>query len=443
MHLYKRLFVTPVFYISLTAIVILFIFSHFFSPVFIAAKTALILLGALIITDFALLISIYKHIGAKRLVPDKLSNGDENIIRIIVKNSSSIPVKISIIDELPFQLQVRDFYISSQLHSGVEKSFVYNTVPKERGEYWFGAVNVFISTQLQLLSFRLKFDESVMVPVYPSIIQMRKFELFTMSDRLSEAGVKRVRKLGHTMEFDQIRRYVKGDDYRTINWKATARKTELMVNQYEDEKSQPVYCAIDMGRAMKMPFNGMTLLDYAINSSLILANVSIRKQDKAGIITFSDRIDALLPARKKYGQMQSILEILYNQKTHFMESSYEQLYAAATKRLKHSSLLFLFTNFETLSALKRQLHYLQGIAKRHLLTVIFFKNTELEETLNKTVKTTEELYIQTIAEKFDFEKKQIIFELRRYGINNILTTPDNLTINTINKYLEIKSRGII
>ncbi|MEJ2056156.1 MAG: DUF58 domain-containing protein, partial [Calditrichaceae bacterium] len=297
MHLYKRLFVTPVFYISLTAIVILFIFSHFFSPVFIAAKTALILLGALIITDFALLISIYKHIGAKRLVPDKLSNGDENIIRIIVKNSSSIPVKISIIDELPFQLQVRDFYISSQLHSGVEKSFVYNTVPKERGEYWFGAVNVFISTQLQLLSFRLKFDESVMVPVYPSIIQMRKFELFTMSDRLSEAGVKRVRKLGHTMEFDQIRRYVKGDDYRTINWKATARKTELMVNQYEDEKSQPVYCAIDMGRAMKMPFNGMTLLDYAINSSLILANVSIRKQDKAGIITFSDRIDALLPAR--------------------------------------------------------------------------------------------------------------------------------------------------
>ena len=216
-----------------------------------------------------------------------------------------------------------------------------------------------------------------------------------------------------------------------------------MINQYEDEKSQPVYCAIDMGRIMRMPFEGMTLLDYAVNSTLVLANTAIRKQDKSGIITFSHKLNTLLPAKRKYGQMQAILNTLYNLHTDFMESSYEQLYAAVSKKIRQRSLIFLFTNFETISALKRQLPYLQGIARRHLLVVIFFKNTELDETINSKVKNTEGLYIQTIAEKFAFEKKQIIFELQQHGINNILSTPDNLSIDTINRYLEIKSRGMI
>lgn len=443
MHLIKRIFLTQYLFIILSGIIVLFVLAHFFPYLFAIARTILFVLTALIIADLILLSRFYKNITANRIIPDKLSNGDENVITIRVKNTAPIKFKITIIDELPFQFQIRNFRISNWLNINELKTFNYKVDPKERGEYHFGAINIFISTTIHLLSFRLKFNEAMSARVYPSIIQMRKYEIFTLSDKLSEAGIKRVRKLGHTMEFDQIRRYVKGDDYRTINWKATARKTELMVNQYEDEKSQPVYCVIDKGRSMKMPFEDMTLLDYAINSSLILTNVSVHKQDKAGIITFSHKLDALLPARKKYGQMQTILELLYNQQTDFKESNYEQLYTITTKRLKQRSLLFLFTNFETLSALKRQLPYLQGISRRHLLIVIFFKNTEVDSIIHRPVKNTEELYIQTIAEKFAFEKKQIIFELQRYGINNILTTPDNLTVDTINKYLEIKSRGMI
>src|SRR3712207_1783676 len=135
-----------------------------------------------------------------------------------------------------------------------------------------------------------------------------------ISNRLTEAGVKKVRRLGHSMEFEQVKEYVSGDDYRTLNWKATARRGNLMVNNFTDEKSQPIYCVIDKGRAMKMPFEGMSLLDYAINASLVLSNVALLKQDKAGLVTFSEQAGAFLQANRTPTQMQAILEVLYNQK---------------------------------------------------------------------------------------------------------------------------------
>ena len=135
-------------------------------------------------------------------------------------------------------------------------------------------------------------------------------QLLAVSNRLQEAGVKRIRRLGHSMEFEQIKEYVRGDDYRTINWKATARKDGLMVNNYTDERSQQIYCLINKGRVMKMPFAGMTLLDYAINASLVLSNVALVKQDKAGLITFAENLDTFILADKKPTQMNLLLETL-------------------------------------------------------------------------------------------------------------------------------------
>src|SRR5204863_4089375 len=127
-------------------------------------------------------------------------------------------------------------------------------------------------------------------------------------------------KIGHSMEFEQIKEYVSGDDIRTINWKATARKSSIMVNNYSDEKSQQVYCIIDKGRLMKMPFNNLSLLDYAINSALVLSNVCLQKQDRVGLITFSNKMGTLLAADRKPVQMANILQLLYNQETDFLES---------------------------------------------------------------------------------------------------------------------------
>jgi len=292
--------------------------------------------------------------------------------------------------------------------------------PLTRGEYFYGNINVFIKGPLQLAKRRFIFPAAKTIKVYPSYIQMRRYQLLAVNNRLQEAGVKRVRKLGHSMEFEQIKEYVRGDDYRTINWKATARKTDLMVNNFTDERSQQIYCVINKSRSMKMPFEGMTLLDYAINASLVLSNVALVKQDKAGLITFAENLDAFLPADRKPTQMNLVLETLYRQQTKFKEADFEKLYSVIRNRITHRSLIVLFTNFESLDGLKREMPSLKLIAQHHLLLVIFFENTELKTLAESRAETIEDIYIKTIAEKYRHEKRLMIKALHMHGIVFVL-----------------------
>lgn len=213
-----------------------------------------------------------------------------------------------------------------------------------------------------------------------------------------------------------------------------------MVNNYTDERSQQIYCVINKGRVMKMPFHGMTLLDYAINASLVLSNVALVKQDRAGLITFAENLDSFILADKKSTQMNKVLESLYRQQTRFLEPDYEKLFSVIRNRITNRSLLVLFTNFESLEGLQRELPALRKIARYHLLLVVFFENTELRTLMDRKATNMEDIYIKTIAEKFAYEKRLMVKELHMNGIPSILTTPENLTVNTINKYLELKSR---
>jgi len=140
--------------------------------------------------------------------------------------------------------------------------------------------------------------------------------------------------------------------------------------------------------------------------------------------------------------MRLISETLYNIKTDFSESDFSSLYAVVKRKITHRSLLILYTNFETMDNLKRQLPYLRALSKMHLVLVVFFKNTDLDQLIQKDSEDILSVYDSIIAEKFRFEKKQIVKELRRYGIQSVLTDPKNLTGDTINKYLELKSRGM-
>ncbi len=444
-NFWRSLFINNRFYIGLGILVVLMILGHFFHPIFLLTQLTFSLFVTLVAIDFLLLFHIgskHKIIG-KRQLPERFSNGDINQVKIAIINHFGFKIKAKVIDELPVQLQIRDFQELLLFKSFQEKKFTYDIRPVLRGVYHFGALNIFINSPLSLITRRYTFDSKAMVKVYPSFIEMRKFELLAISNRLTEVGVKKIRKIGHQMEFDQIRDYITGDDYRTINWKATARKGHLMVNQYQDEKSQQVYSLIDMGRNMKMPFDGMSLLDYAINTSLVLSNISMLKHDKAGLITFSNKINSIVPAARNGRHMQSIMEILYNQTTDYKEQNYELLYTLIRRKITHRSLLILYTNFESLSSARRQIPFLQAIAKTHLLIVVFFKNTEVSKIANNKAVSIEDIYVKTIAEKFIYDKKLIVKELNQHGIQTVLTSPGDLTVNTLNKYLEIKSRGIL
>lgn len=437
------LFLPRRFYLGLGACVLLFIASFFMPAIAAIAEIILFVFLFLVLADYIVLFFVGRAPKVKRILSDRLSNGDTNHIRLFITNRMSFPVSMEIIDELPEQFQLRDFMLKKYFKAGQEHQIGFDLTPKERGLYNFGDTHLYTSSGLGLLTRRFTAPTSRDVPVYPSYMQLKKYQLISQTAMLNEHGSKRMRKIGQSMEFEQIKDYVTGDDVRTLNWKATARKGMLMVNNYADEKSQQVFCIIDKGRLMKMPFAGLTLLDYAINSTLVLSNVCLQKQDKIGLITFADKMGAIIAADRKPVQRENILEALYKQQTSFLESDFEMLYMQVRRRIKQRSLLILYTNFESLNGLRRQLSYLRSLAKHHLLLVVFFENTELVKLSHAEALNLEDVYVKTTADKFVFEKKLIVKELLKYGILSILTAPENLTVNTVNKYLELKTRQAI
>lgn len=439
-NFYKNLFLGGRLFIGLGSAAVLFLLSFFFPWLGDIPVIFFWLVILLFLIDVVLLYRVPKGIFAKRISPERLSNGDENEISIYIESNYLFAVDVEIIDEIPHQFQKRDVLFKTALKSRQHKLLNYLLRPTKRGEYDFGWLRVYVQSPLKLVSRRFNFEQTETLPVYPSFLQMRKYELMAISNRLNEIGIKKIRRLGHSMEFEQIKNYVAGDDYRTLNWKATARQGNLMVNSYTDEKSQHVYCVIDKSRAMKMPFEGLSLLDYAINAALVLSSVALLKEDRAGLITISDKKGAVIPAEKRPTQLNKIMEVLYREKTRYLETNMELLYTTIRNTLKQRSLVVFFTNFESASALERQLPYLKRIAKFHLLVMVFFENTGLKTLSEEPATNVEGIYIKTIAEKFVYEKKLMVKELSRHGIQSILTAPQNVTVNTINRYLELKAR---
>jgi len=441
--LIRALYLNSRLFTAISIVVVAFVASFILNIPIVIPKILFLVLLAVILTDLLLLFRTRKGVSGERLNPEKLSNGDDNEVRIQLDNFYAFKASLTVIDEIPHQFQRRDLNFKIDIPSGERKIIRYYLRPVKRGEYSFGAVNVFVTTPIGFLSRRFRFSADALVPVYPSYIQMRKYELMAISNKLTEIGIKKIRRIGHNQEFELIKEYVSGDDIRTINWKATARRTNLMVNHFQDERSQQVYSLIDKGRVMQMPFNGMSLLDYAINASLVISNIAIKKSDKAGLITFQDKIGTMVPANRRNNQLSHIMEVLYNQKTAYRESDFSTLHSFIRRKVSQRSLLLLFTNFESIYGLHRQLPFLKSLANQHLLVVIFFENTEMRAMLNNPAHTLHDVYYKAVAEKFSYDKKLIVKELAKHGIQALLTAPEHLTVNTINKYLELKARGMI
>lgn len=443
MKIIKGTYLENRFFYGLALLVAMFLVSYAFDFVFILAQVCTLLFTILVVLDGFLLFGRSTHIRAERIFNPQMSLSDLNHVEVHVNNFGAFDFDVELIDELPVQFQERNFSRKFSLASGSKQIETYDLKPVKRGEYVFGLINLYLKSKFGILSRRLIINTNDVAKVYPSIVQMKKYELQIQSKTASFHGIKKIRRIGNNNEFEQIKQYVTGDDFRVINWKATSRSNSLMVNQYQDEKSQQVYCIIDKSRAMRMPFNDMSLLDYAINSTLTISNISMIKGDKAGVITFSDKLGSRLKAERSSAHLKRIMDVLYRQKTRFNEANYELLYYGVRQNIKGRSLVLLYTNFESKYALERALPVLRKLNQMHLLVVVFFVNTEIQELTEMPSETVKEIYFKTMAEKFMMEKSLIIRELSKFGIQAILSKPEELSINTINKYLELKSRGMI
>lgn len=436
------MYLTKRFYIVLAFLVLMTGAGYVFPLLFDVGRWMFL---ALVILVFVELFLLYHERGmmASRTLSERFSNGDDNEVNIRVESIYSFPVRLEIIDEIPPVFQRRDVLFRLKLAMGEGKNIRYKLRPTERGVYSFGHVRVFASTPIGLVQRRFTLCQPCDVKVYPSYLMLTRYELLAMSNNLAEMGIKKIRKVGNHTEFEQIKDYVSGDDFRLINWRATARTSRLMVNVYQDERSQQVFNIIDKGRVMQQAFRGMTYLDYAINASLVLSYIAMRKEDKAGVVTFSDHFEDFVPASRRTGHMQNILEMLYRQQTRFAESDYSALVAEVNQHITKRSLLILYTNFANRISMERQLPYLLQLNRRHRLLVVFFEDHEVKAYLATRSESDEEYYRHVVAEQFAYEQRLIVSSLKQRGILALLTTPEALSVDVLNKYLEIKTRELL
>ena len=440
---WKAIYVTDRFYVVFLFIAATSAIGYAFPFLFYLAVAAFIIALMLSLWDGLRLFALKDALDTKRTIPEILSLGDNEKIEISIRNPYAEDVRIWVIEDLPYQLKIRDFQREVFIEARKTSNVTYTITPKIRGEYHFGNTIFLISTQIGLIQRRMQVENAQTAKVYPSIRQMKEMEMLAFTKVHASLGLKKIRRIGHSYEFEQIKPYVQGDDYRSINWKATSRTASLMMNQYEDEKSQSIINVIDCGRRMHMPFNGMTLVDYAVNSALALSNVVSKKYDKVGLVTFSENTDTFLPADVGRYQMRRILDALYKQEVRQAESDYERLYKSLTDHLASRAFIILYSNFENISSVERIYPILKKLNQKHLLLMVVFKNEELEDFALEKPETIREAYLHTVARSAMYDKTQIIQTLRQTGIQVTYVEPEGLSLGVINKYLELKARGLI
>ena len=444
MRYFSTFFLRPRFFFALGGLVALFC-SCYFLPDWCFFAAQLCLFGFLLVTvgDGLFLYTRQTGLHAVRNCSPIFSLGSENNIHLHIQNQMGLHLFCNLLDELPAQFQKRDFELSFELLPHEEKNLHYKLVPKTRGEYAFGNIHLYCHSRLGLVEKRVTCEAERKVNVYPSIIEMKKHQLIASQRLATQTGLRKIRRIGHSYDFDHIKEYARGDDPRSINWKATSKLNRLMVNHYEDQKSQQIYSILDLGRNMSSPFNEMSLLDYCINATLVLSRIILQKDDKAGMLAIGDKTHQFVQAERGNQQLSKMMSVLYNLKETEGDANPDRLYQLIRSHIRIRSLLMYYTNVESLSQLERILPLLERIKSHHLLVVVMFENAEIADFTREKKSHISDIYAQTISRKYLFEKQQIAHRLRRSGIYTILTPPNELTINSINQYLELKARGLI
>ena len=437
----SSLYLSPRLFAVLGWLAVTFVLGHFFPILVRVGDVALVALAGIVACEALVLWRGRLHVT--REVAPRLSNGDENPVLLRVANSYRVPVRVEVRDEVPPEFQRRDLRLPVRVGPRESDEISYVLRPVRRGVYRFGHVVAFATVGLGLVQRRFRGGEAEEVAVYPAFHQLRSLDLVLRTDRLDALGIRPVRRRGAATSFEHVREYARGDEVRHVNWRATARRGHLMVNQYEDERAQPVVCLLDTARTMQMPFDGLTLLDHAINATVMLSGVALAKGDMPGAALFGKQPGAFVMPDRRRGQMERMLQALYRATPETGESDLGRMAVEVDRRLPRRSALVLFSNFASHAGLSRMLPALRRLSARHLVVVVLFDNPLLR-ALGETVPTNlEAAYNLAVARRMRAERLLLQTELQRAGLRVLHVPPQALTPSLVGEYLAIKTEGVL
>ena len=378
-----------------------------------------------------------------RINEPKLSLGADNKITLALHNESPRTLNITLRDEFPLDFATDAVYLKLKLAPDEVGEVAYHVRPTQRGDYRFGNINVRYGSALGMFQRQsvVPFDE--VVKVYPNVLDVRKYDMLARKGMLFELGLRTARVFGSGTEFERLREYTPDDEFRSINWKATARRGKLISAEYETERSQYVVAVLDTGRLMRPPIGDIAKLDYAINAALMLSYVAMLKGDHIGMLSFADHVGRYLQPRRGKGQFYQMLEQLYNLPSQPVESDYGRAMSYLGLKNKRRSLIVIFTDLSTMDAARPLINHLGRLAKTHLPVCVVMSDPNVVAYSGQDVGASHEVYERAVAEMVLDERRVVLDTLSQAGVYTIDVPANKLTVSVINKYLELKGRGLL
>lgn len=420
--------------------IIITIIGYFFGFALSAFIFCNIICFALLVIDYIISPSP-DALEIERIGNEKLSLFQEENITISIYNKSPKDIFVEIIDEIPdFHFDADKKPVGKYIQPHRKEIFEYRVIPKKRGAFTFGKVHVRYEGPLKLCKKQFKEDLSKEYKVYPNLKDLRKHKLGAYNSIIHKDGRKEMKLLGRGTEFESLREYVYGDEYRKINWKATARENRPIINQYEPEKNQHVYAMIDAGRPMSYSIRGHSKLDIAINTGLLLCDIVNQNGDQSGLVTFSTEVHGFIPPGKGSVHRNSLMEALYHIEHTKSTSNYEEVFFFFKGKERRRSLICLFTDFDTIEEAEDMMKVLPSISKNNIVIIVLIKDENLEKLAKTAIKKEEDAYIKAVAIEMLHDRKKAISMLNTKGIMCIECEPEKIASDVINKYIYVKNR---
>ncbi len=384
---------------------------------------------------------------------ERLSLGADNDIDITVhsRNRRRIgPGQLIVRDEYPIEFQASTDILTQPITLATsattnpnEQTFRYTVRPPRRGDYRFGNVNLRWQGVLGLMVRQATFPKSGPVKVYPNLLNIRQYELLARKGQLAELGLRRMRQLGNGTEFERLRDYQSDDEFRRVDWNATARRGRPVTREFETERSQNIMIMLDVGRLMRSPVQDLAKVDYAINAALLLTYVAGMRGDKVGLIAFADDVTTYLAPKQGKGQFYRMLATLYGLQSQPVESSYTRAFTYLNNKQKKRSLVVIFSDLASGLAEKAIISQVTPLVPRHVPLLVAINDPTMIALTKQAPDSSQPLYQRGVAEQMLSQRAIIMQSLRLRGVNTIDVPANQLTVSVIDRYLELKSRGRI
>ena len=411
-----------------------------------------VLLGIVCAIDY-LTNPLFTKIDARREMNSKFSLGVENVVTLTLVNRSRYPLKLLLKDDFPSAFQFQRATHDVRLPPSAEETIVYRLTPLRRGIYRFEDIHLRCWGILGLVIRQRHIAAATDVKVYPNLQAVRQYELLVRRGLLGQLGLKNSRQFGEGTEIERLREYAPDDDFRRIDWKATARHRKPIVREFETERSQDVIIMLDTGRLMASPIvldashasgqTAMIKLDYAINTTLMTGYVSTLKGDKVGLIAFADTVHQYLAPRPGKKQFLTMLESIYALQVQSVEPDFERAFTYLASKQRKRALVILFTDILDRDAAEGLATYVAQLSRHHLVVCVTLMDSTIIALAAQKLTDSKSVYQKTIAEKLLQEKRATLEILRRRGVITLDVPAHQLTMTVVNKYLELKAKSRI